>query len=178
MDLTSRPWSLITYTLTKVWFKCHTVDLRVADISSVTSKIKSWLFQDQLEKPEEFVLHRPVHMGGLGLHNVKLKALATLIRTFMETSANPAFTHNLLHIILYRVYVLQDDTIENPPPIPPYYSNEFFNAIKQVKDCTPLNVATLSTASGTGCSWSRTSTQWRQQDGVHQVQGWACLSKY
>ena len=36
MDLTSRPWSLNTYTLTKVWFKCHTVDLRVADYTSVT----------------------------------------------------------------------------------------------------------------------------------------------
>ena len=146
MDLTSRPWSLNTYSLTKVWFKCHTVDLRVADTTSVTSKVKSWLFQDQLEKPEEFVLHRPVHMGGLGLHNVKLKALASLIKTFMETAANPAFTHNLLHTLLYRYYVLNDDSIENPPPLPPYYSAAFFNAIKQVKDETPLNVATMSKA--------------------------------
>ena len=60
MDLTSRPWSVNTYTLTKIWFKCHSVDLRVSDISTITSKVKSWLFQDQLEKPQEFVLYRPI----------------------------------------------------------------------------------------------------------------------
>ena len=49
MDLTSRRWSLNSFALSKVWYRCHSVDLRVSDISSVTSKIKSWLFQDQLE---------------------------------------------------------------------------------------------------------------------------------
>ena len=29
MNLSSRPWSVNNYALTKVWFKCHTVDLRV-----------------------------------------------------------------------------------------------------------------------------------------------------
>ena len=52
MDLTSRPWSLNSYALSKVWSKCHTVDLRITDITNLTSKVKSWLFQDQLEKPE------------------------------------------------------------------------------------------------------------------------------
>ena len=61
MDLTSRPWSLNTYVLSKVWFKCHTVDLRVMDTSNITSKIKSWLFQDQLEKPQEMILKRLSH---------------------------------------------------------------------------------------------------------------------
>ena len=60
MDLSCKPWSLNTYALTKVWFRCHTVDLRVSDISSVTSKVKSWLFQDHLEKPEEMILFRPI----------------------------------------------------------------------------------------------------------------------
>ena len=77
MDMTSRPWSINSYALSKVWFKCHSVDLRVADINSISSKVKSWLFQDQLEKPEEMVLHRPISVGGFGLHNVKYKALAT-----------------------------------------------------------------------------------------------------
>ena len=146
MDITSRPWSVNTYTLTKIWFKCHTVDLRVSDISTVTSKVKSWLFQDQLEKPQEFILYRPILRGGLGLHDVRTKALATLIKTFMETAANPSFTHNLLHTILYRYYVLQDDSIDNPPPIPPYYSIYFFNTIKHVRDRTPMNVERMSTA--------------------------------
>ena len=50
MDMTSRPWSINSYALSKVWFKCHSVDLRVTDINSITSKVKRWLFQDQLEK--------------------------------------------------------------------------------------------------------------------------------
>ena len=146
MDISCRPWSLNTYALTKVWFKCHTVDLRVCDISSVTSKVRSWLFQDQLEKPSEMVLQRPIQVGGMGLHNVKMKALASLIRTFMETAANPNFKHSLYHTILYRVYVLKDDSISNPPALPPYYSADLFDTIRQVQTDTPLNVATMTTA--------------------------------
>ena len=56
MDLSSRPWSLNSYALRKVWFKCHTVDLRVTDINSITSNVKSWLFQDQLEFLEKHAL--------------------------------------------------------------------------------------------------------------------------
>ena len=146
MDLSCRPWSLNSNALSKVWFKCHTVDLRVADHNCITSKVKSWLFQDQLEKPEEMILHRPIKMGGLGLHNVKIKALAALIRTFMETAANPSFNQNFYHSVLYRVYVLNDDSISNPPLLPPYYPASFFSLIKQVKDETPLNVTTMSLA--------------------------------
>ena len=140
MDISSRPRSLNSYALSKVWFRCHSVDLRVSDINSVTSKVKSWLFQDQLEKPEEMVLHRPISMGGFGI-----KALASLIRTFMETAVNPKFLHNLFHTILYRVNVLNDDSIP-VPHLPPYYPATFFNVIRQAKQNTPLNVATMSTA--------------------------------
>ena len=146
MSLSSRPWSINSYALTKVWFRCHTVDLRVSDISSVTSKVKSWLFQDQLEKPEEMILFRPISNGGLGLHNVKFRALASMIRTFLETASNPFFEHSLFHSVLYRVYVLDDDTILNPPQMPPYFSPYFFSCIKWVKENTPLNISTMSTA--------------------------------
>ena len=146
MSLSSRPWSINSYALTKVWFRCHTVDLRVSDISSVTSKVKSWLFQDQLEKPEEMILFRPITQGGLGLHNIKFKALASMIRTFIETASHPLFEHSLFHTVLYRVYVLEDDTIINPPPMPPYFSPYFFSCIRWVKENTPLNIATMSTA--------------------------------
>ena len=146
MDLSCRPWSLNSYALSRVWFKCHTVDLRIADISGITSKIKSWLFQDLLEKPQEFVLYRPINMGGLGLQQVKYKALATLIKSFMETAANPAYRQNLLHSALYRYYVLKDDSIDKVPPLPPYYSLNFFETIRQIKETTPLKVETMSTA--------------------------------
>ena len=146
MDLTSRPWSINTYALSKVWFKCHTVDLRVTDISSLTSKVRSWFYQDQLEKPEPMIMHRPIQMGGLGIHEIKTKAFACLIRTFMETALNPTFMHSSYHTILYRAHVLQDDSISLPPPPPPYFSPNFFSSIKWVRDNTPLNIATLTTS--------------------------------
>ena len=144
MDLTCRPWSVNCYALSKVWFKCHTVDLRVADINSITSKIKSWLYQDQLEKPEEMVIYRPINAGGLGLHNVSCKAKASLIRTFLETAVNPSFSHSLYHSLLFRAHVLKDDTVSVCTP--PYYSDSFFKSIRWVEENTPLNVATMSTA--------------------------------
>ena len=84
-------------------------------------------------------------MGGLGLHEVKSKAQACLIRTFLETALNPLFLHSSFHTILYRVYVLQDDSISPPPLPPPYFSPSFFSSIKWVKDNTPLNIATMTT---------------------------------
>ena len=146
MDLTARPWSLNSYALTKAWFRCHSVDLRVADVTCITSKVKSWLYQDQLEKPEDMIIYRPIGAGGLGLHHVRVKAQASLTRTFLETAVNPKFLLNNFHTILYRSYVLLDDTVPTPPARPPYYSVEFFNSIRWVKENTPLNVATMSTS--------------------------------
>ena len=59
---------------------------------------------------------------------------------------NPKFLLNNFHTILYRSYVLLDDTVPTPPARPPYYSVEFFNSIRWVKEKTPLNVATMSTS--------------------------------
>ena len=102
MCLTLRPFSLNTYCLSKVWFKCGSVDLRAGDISKITSTIKSWLFADQLEQPEEMVLHRNRCSGGLGLFNIKYKAMAEFIRSFLETAIHPRFTTNQYHNALYR----------------------------------------------------------------------------
>ena len=85
-------------------------------------------------------------MSGLDLQNVKMKALASLIRTFMETAAHPAFVHSLLHNLLYRAYVLNDDSVEAHPSLPPYFSADFFQIIRQVSLETPLNITTMSTA--------------------------------
>ena len=43
---------------------------------------------------------------------------------------------------------MQDDSISisSPPPLPPYFSITFFNSIRWVKENTPLNVATMTTA--------------------------------
>ena len=107
MNLTDRPWSLNSFAMSKLWFKCHTIDLRIEDITNLTSRAKSWLFQDILEKPVEMVLYRPIERGGLGLHNIQIKSKASL-RTFLETSVNPSYTptisiiHSCSELLLCR----------------------------------------------------------------------------
>ena len=56
MHMNMRSWSLNQYCLPKIWFRTHTVDLRVQDVTKITSLIKRWLYQDQLLKPEERVM--------------------------------------------------------------------------------------------------------------------------
>ena len=114
MTLSLRSFSLNTYCLSKLWFKCPSVNLRVCDYTKITSCIKSWLFQDQLEKPEDFVLYRVRRLGGLGLVHVESKSKALLTRSLMETAANPTFRRNHYHEALYRWHVMNVRTIVKP----------------------------------------------------------------
>ena len=98
MPLSLRSHSLNTYCLSKVWFKCPTINLRVCDHGKITSAIKSWLFQDQLVKPEDFILYRSRSLGGLGLVHVETKALALQVHSFLETAVNPKFRRNLYNL--------------------------------------------------------------------------------
>ena len=131
------------YCYSKVWFRTHSVDLRMGDINKLTSSAKSWMYADMLLKPEEKVLHRPVNSGGLGVLHVKTKALAGLIRTFLETACNPKFRHSMYHELLFRYHVLEDRSISNPG-FPPFYNEEFFITIRQVHQDSPLNVANMT----------------------------------
>ena len=88
LDLVSRPYSLNTYCLSKVWLRACSIDMREGDITNITSKIKSYCYQDLLQKPSEVTLFRRVQDGGLGLQHVKSKSLAHLISTFLLTAAN------------------------------------------------------------------------------------------
>ena len=143
MHLSMRSWSINQHCLSKVWFRTHSVDLRVMDVNSITSSVKGWLYADQLIKPEEKVMFRPPTHGGLGMHNVKWKAMAGLIRTFLETACIPKFQSSLNHSLLYRYHVLDDRSFPNPG-YPPFYSAEFFSLIKLVHTESPLNVAQMS----------------------------------
>ena len=153
MPLSMRPWSVNSYVLSKVWFKCGTVDLRVADITAIQSSVKSWLYADLLEKPSELVMCRPSSYGGLEVTSVKHKAQAVLIRNFLESAANPKFRKSLLHTILFRYHVLEDRSVPNPGYLP-YYPQTFFDTIKRVHQDTPLNVRTMSTT-----QWVRILTE-------------------
>ena len=154
MPVTQRGWSLNSYALSKVWFKTKCVDLRVCDIDNITKSCKSWLYQDMLAKPEPMILHRPHHHGGIGLHSVKYKAMAGFITTFLQTAANPSFQQNLLHSLLFRKYVLDEDVPSAPNPPPPYFTQDLFNVIRKVKDESPLNIIAL-----TEKDWSRLLTE-------------------
>ena len=140
LPLTSRPWSLNTYCLPKLWYRTGCLDLRVGDSSAITSSVKSWLYQDMLEKPQEMVTFRQVELGGLGLHCVKTMAMAMLKHTFLSEPICPRFANNQYHQHLYKWHVLEERHFSDPGR-PPYYSSTFFNLIKDVKENTPLNVA-------------------------------------
>ena len=94
MPLTSRPHSLNSYCLSKVLYRCSSINLRVGDLTKINSQMKSWMYADQLEKPEEMVLFRSRKCGGLGLVNLQYKALSLLIRNFLESAVNPNFQDN------------------------------------------------------------------------------------
>ena len=128
MPLINRPYSINTFCLSKVWFKCSSVNLRACDSKKISASIKSWLYADQLEKPEEHVLSRSRQQGGLGLMNVQYKALSLLIRSFLETSLLPNFKHNQYHVALYLWHVEGRRDFVCPVQ-PPYYDNSFFDRL-------------------------------------------------
>ena len=160
MPLTMRPSSINSFVLSKVWFRCSSIDLRVADIVAVNSSIKSWLYGDMFEKPAEMVMCRPTSYGGLGVLSVKYRAQATLIRSFIETAAHPQFRHSLLHKQMFQYHVLDETSLPNPGFLP-YYPESFFKTIKHVHETSPLNVKTMTTA-----DWTRVLTE----DGLTMAQ--------
>ena len=87
-----------------------------------------------MEYPEDFVIYRPRKLGGLGLINIKYKAMAELIRSFRETSINPAFKTNMYHLALFKWHIETN----------PYLSEEIFANIKLVKEEGLLNICKMS----------------------------------
>ena len=138
MPLVSRPFSINTYCLSKVWFRTGSVDLRAGDIKAITSRIKSYVYQDLYQKPSEVLLYRDIEDGGLGLHHLESKAKAHLIATFIQTAAGKRFQTSTFHSWLYRYHVLGETHLPDPG-YTPYYNQHFFLEIKKVKEDSPLN---------------------------------------
>ena len=144
MPLINRPKSINLFCLSKLWYKCSTINLRVCDVNKISSNIKSWLFADQLEKPEAHVLFRSRMEGGLGLVSVQYKAQALLTRSFLESALIPKFNHNRYHTALYKWYVEGSRDLTQPIQ-PPYYDDDFFASIKMVKNEGLLDLKTMTT---------------------------------
>ena len=89
------------------------------------------------------MLHLPRKLGGLSLINVQDKTLSLLIRTFLETSIMPNFTHNQHHVALFLWHVDGRKDISCPVQ-PPYYDQTFFNYVKEVKQEGLLNIKTMT----------------------------------
>ena len=143
MPLTQRSWSLNVFCFSKIWFRTHSINLRGIDYDKMTAAAKSWLYRDMFFKPEESILYRSAMDGGLGLLNIRLKALAGLIRSFLETACNSKFRPSLYHQQLLHYYVFEDRDIQDPG-LPPFYDADFFNIIRSVHLKSPLNIRTLS----------------------------------
>ena len=143
MPLTMRSRSVNNYALSKAWFRCGTVDFRECDIQALNKSVKSWLYADLLQKPSEAIMCRPIHHGGLGVYSIRNRAKATLIRTFLETSANPNFRQSLLHSKMYRYHVLGDTSLPDPGFLL-CYPPSFFDIIRKVPQETSFNVSTMS----------------------------------
>ena len=103
------------------------------------------MYQDCFEKPSELVLYRDSKDGGLGLLNVKIRSLALLIRSFLETSVHPQFRHSLLHEILFRYHIQGETSLPNPG-VTPYYDKNFFETIRHYHETCPLNIKVMTTS--------------------------------
>ena len=142
LPLCLRGIAVNTYCLSKVWFRCGSIDMKAGDIVKITSLIKSWIYADQLIKPEEIALYKARNFGGLKLINVKYRAMAELIKTFIDTAINPKYITNYFHQALFRWYVEEDRSIPDPGKSP-YYSEDFFSFIRKVKEEGLLRLSSL-----------------------------------
>ena len=75
--------------------------------------------------------------------NVKYRAMAERIKSFLDTAINPTFRRNIYHQALFHWHVDNLRSIPDPGK-PAYYTAEFFNAIKAVKEDGLLQLKSMS----------------------------------
>ena len=142
MPLIQRPYSVNSFCISKICFRSASINLREGDFNVINSQIKSWVFADQLEYPEEMVLYRSRDNGGLGLTHAKYKATAELIRSFLETALVKSFIQNSFHAAQYQWNVLLNHEIPDPGKSP-YLTEDMFSLIREVKDEGLLNLSNM-----------------------------------
>ena len=131
MLLNLRPHSVNTYAISKLMYRCNTIDLRIGDIKVFNKVVKSFIYADLLEKPDELTLYRDIDNSGLELINIQTRARAALISTFLQTAINPEFSRNHYHNFLFRYFVLEETLPK--PDIPPNFAGDFFPTIRKMK---------------------------------------------
>ena len=132
MPMNLRAHSVNCFAYSKLYYRCNVIDPRIEDVKYFTSQAKSFIYADMLEKPQEEALYRGVMEGGLGLFNIKQRALAALIFTFLQTAIDPKFRRNYFHETLFKHCVLGESLPR--PPIPPYFMGDFFPTLRSLRE--------------------------------------------
>ena len=131
------------------------------------SSIKSWLYSDMLEKPEEMTMFRPRGEGGLGVQNIRFKSLAIRIKAFLETAVNPEFITNIFHEALFKWHILGERGIKDPGT-PAYYKNDFFKVIKEVFNQKRFKMVKMSTSDWYKVLLEKNVTTEVNEDGIRK----------
>ena len=113
-------------------YKCNTIDPRIGDLKVFNKTVKTFIYADLIEKPEELVLYKDIEEGGLGLMHVQNRAKAALISTFLQTAISPNFSRNFYHNYLYRYYILGENLPK--PDIPQNFAKDFFPTIRKLRE--------------------------------------------
>ena len=102
MPLNLRPHSINTYAVSKLMYRCNTIDLRIGDIKAFNKTIKSFLYTDFLEKPDQLTLYRNIEDGGLGLINIQTRARAALLSTFLQTAITTTSIDTMCSVKIFK----------------------------------------------------------------------------
>ena len=142
--LICRPFTANTYIMSKVSYRSAVLNLRIQDTNKIQAAVKQWISQNLLLKPPEVLLFREVENGGLGLVNTSARCTANLLKTFVEQCHPQSKFPSLYLNSLYRCYVteeLEPSTVKRPP----YYTEEFFQLIKEAREDSNDNILSIST---------------------------------
>ena len=133
MALLDRAHAINSNVLSKIWYICGSILPRAQDIKAINKNLKAWLYQDLCSKPSDVALYRPTASGGLGLLHVESRCQAVLIRSFLETAANPCFRHSASNRELFLQKV-RDEAPNFPVEFTPFYNRKFFGLIKKIDE--------------------------------------------
>ena len=124
--LVLKPHLANVYLLSKISHKAAAVHLKSTDVQKLQHAIKSWVSQELLRKPKELLLYRSKEDGGLGLVNVKARAMANLTRTFLQSVLSSTYSS-----AIYKAFVKDDEDAKQIVKKPSFYPEAMFASVKE-----------------------------------------------
>ena len=71
LPMNLRAHMINSWIISKIYHSANAFSLRIGDINIIKSMIKSYLYRDLIEKPQEEIAIRPITEGGLGLFDIE-----------------------------------------------------------------------------------------------------------